>query len=134
MPSRLEDVPIIDQTVAASSRLSDVHATLSHVLPALIFGGIGVALLWYVPHSVLRFRRTGSIRVSIRPAWTPFGDWEPMVSGLKAATHDREDDLEKSELRRARTVYPFLAACSLLALALLLAGYDYLRFGHGIGN
>ena len=107
---------------------------MNHVAPGLIFGGLGVALLWYVPRAFLQFKRTGSIRVSIRPAWTPFGEWEPLVSVLKAGAQDRKEEVKTSELRRAWTVYPFLGACVLLAVALLVGGYDYLRFGHGIGN
>jgi hypothetical protein len=107
---------------------------VSHVVPALIFGGLGVALLWYVPRTFLRFRRTGSIRVSIRPAWTPFGEWEPLVSGFRSAIHDRKEEVKTSELRRAWAVYPFLGACVLLALALLAGGFHYLLFGQGFGD
>jgi hypothetical protein len=111
-----------------------MRLTLSHVVPALIFGGLGVALLWYVPRSFQRFKRTGSIRVSIRPGWSPFSEWEPLVSVLRSGVQDREDEVKTPELRRASAVYPFLGMCGLVAVVLLVAGYDYLRFGHGIGN
>lgn len=107
---------------------------VSHVVPALILGGLGVALLWYVSRSFLRFRRTGSIRVSIRPAWTPFGGWEPLVSVVRSATQDRKEEVHASELRRAWAVYPFLGACVLVAVALLAGGFHYLLFGHGFGD
>lgn len=107
---------------------------VSHVVPALIFGGLGVALLWYVGRSFLRFRRSGSIRVSIRPAWTPFGGWEPLVSGLRSAVQDREEEARTSELRAPWAVYPFLGGCVMFAAVLLAAGYHYLRFGQGFGN
>jgi hypothetical protein len=107
---------------------------VSHVVPALIFGGLGVALLWYVPRAFVQFKRTGSIRVSIRPGWTPLGEWQPLGSVLKAAVQDRKEDVKTSELRRAWEVYPFLGACVLLAVALLAGGYHYLRFGRGFGN
>jgi hypothetical protein len=107
---------------------------ISHVVPALIFGGLGIALLLYVPRSFLQFKRTGSIRVSIRPAWAPFGEWQPLGSVLKAAGQDRKEEVRSSELRRPWAVYPFLGACVLLALALLAGGYHYLRFGQGFGN
>lgn len=107
---------------------------VNHVVPGLLFGGLGVALLWYVPRSFLRFKRTGSIRVSVRPAWTPFGGWQPLVSGLRSAFQDRKEEVHTSDLRRARSVYPYLGACMLLAILLLVTGYHYLRFGHGFGN
>ena len=109
------------------------HA-VSHVVPAVIFGGLGVALLWYVPRSFLRYRRTGSIRVSIRSGWSPFGEWESLVCGLWCAARDPDEKLESTERRRAWAVYPFLGLCGLLACLLFVAGYDYLRFGHGLGN
>lgn len=107
---------------------------VSHVVPALVFGGLGVALLWYAARSFARFKRTGSVRVRIRPAWTPFDGWQPLVSGLRSALEERQEEVEASDLRRPWTVYPFLGACVLLAAALLVAGYHYLRFGHGIGD
>jgi hypothetical protein len=107
---------------------------VSHVLPALIFGGLGVVLLWQVGRSFLRFRRSGSIRVSIRPAWTPFGDWETLVSGLRPAVQDRKEEARASELQRPWAVYSFLGAGALFAALLLGAGYHYLRFGQGFGN
>lgn len=109
-------------------------AAVSHVVPALIFGCLGTALLGYVARSFLRFRRSGSIRASIRPGWTPFGEWEPLASGLRAAVQNRKEEVEAAELRRPWAVYPFLGGCVLIALALLAAGYHYLRFGQGFGN
>jgi len=107
---------------------------VGHVVPALVFGSLGVALLWHVVRSFLRFRRTRSINVSIRLGWTPFGDWDPLVSGLRAAIQDRKEEVKASELRRAWVVYLFLGACVVLAAALLAAGYHYLRFGQGFGS
>lgn len=107
---------------------------VSHVVPGLIFGGLGVALLWYVLRSFLRFKRTGSIRVSVSLGWSPLGDWAPIAWLFRSSFSDRDESAKSREVRGAWAVYPFLVVCVLLALALLVAGYDYLRFGHGIGN
>ena len=70
----------------------------------------------------------------MRPGWTPFGGWEPLVSGLRSAVQDRKEEAKASELRRPWAVYPFLGGCVLIAAVLLGAGYHYLRFGQGFGN
>ena len=54
------------------------------------------------------------------------------MSLLRIATQERKEEVEATELRRGWSVYPFLGVCLLLAVALLVAGYDYLRFGHGM--
>jgi len=106
-----------------------------HVVPGLILSSLGVALLWYVPRSFVRFRRTGFTKVSsIRLGWTPFGDWDPLVSGLRSAVQGRKEEVKTSELRRPWVVYLFLGASVVLAAALLMSGYHYLGFGQGFGS
>jgi len=101
-------------------------------VPGLVFGCLGVALLWYVPYSFLRFKRTGAIRLSIRPAWTPLGGWQPLMSLFKIAAKAHNEEVRVSELRKPWAAYLFLVMCGLLAIILLIGAYSYLRYGHGL--
>jgi len=107
---------------------------VEHVVPGLIFGCLGVALSWYVSRSFLHFKRTGSIRLSVRPGWAPLGGWQPLMSLFKVAFTARNEEAWRTELRAVWAVYIFLVMCGLLAVGLLVGGYSYLRYGHGLGN
>ncbi|MBW8750334.1 MAG: hypothetical protein JF565_02780 [Propionibacteriales bacterium] len=108
-----------------------MREAFNRLVPGAIFGGAGVALLWYVARSFVQWKRTGSLRVSVSLGWSPLGDWAPLAWLFRASFSERDEPAKTRELRRSSAVFSFLAACVVLAVILLIAGYHYLRFGQG---
>ncbi|RNM13613.1 hypothetical protein EFL26_11450 [Nocardioides pocheonensis] len=107
---------------------------LNRLIPGVIFGGAGVALIWYVASSCLQWKRTGSMRVSVSLSWSPLGEWAPLARLFRSALSQRDEPAKSRELRSASAVISFLGVCVVVATVLLIVGYHYLRFGHGFGN
>lgn len=101
------------------------------LIPGVILGGAGVALIWYVARSFSQWKRTGSLRVSVNLGWSPLGDWAPLAWLFRSSFSEREEPPKTRELRRGWVVSLFLVACVVLAVVLLMAGYHYVRFGQG---
>lgn len=108
-----------------------VRDALNHLVPGVIFGGAGVALTRYVASSFLQWKRTGSMRTSVRVSWSPLAEWGLLAWLLNSSSGERGEPEKTRELRRARAVFSFLAVCAVLAALLLITGYHYLRFGRG---
>lgn len=101
-----------------------------HLAPFVGFGALGIYGLWYVVHSLIAWRRDGSLGVRNKLRWMPLGSTVTTVVEW-ASGEDPTKDRPVHELKNPVVIALWLAACLAVAVAVLFSAYSFLRFGHG---
>jgi hypothetical protein len=108
--------------------------TFAHnVLPALVFGGLGIASVVWTVRLWWQWRRDGAI-TGVGFGWGPFGSWQPVASLFGEVVRSDGDDREVRRVTSVGAVYFWLLTYALIAIALLAGALQYLRTGHGFGS
>ncbi|HEX2895338.1 MAG TPA: hypothetical protein VHO29_15165 [Marmoricola sp.] len=102
----------------------------NHIAPFVVFGSLGLWILWYVLRSTTAWRRDGHLGVRNRWSWMPLGSTVTTVLGLVRG--DPTDDRPVHQLKNPAVVASWLVVCAAAAVVVFYAAVSFLRFGHGL--
>lgn len=102
----------------------------NHIAPFVVFGALGVWILWYTVRSTVAWRRDGRLGVRNRLTWMPLGSTVTTV--LDLVPGDPTDDRSVHQLKNPVVVVSWLVVCAVAAVVVFVAAVHFLRFGHGL--
>jgi hypothetical protein len=102
----------------------------NHIAPFVVFGALGLWILWYVLRSTIAWRRDGRLGVRNRLSWMPLGSTVTTV--LDLVRGDPTDDRPAHQLKNPAVVVSWLTVCAAAAVVVLYGAVNVLRFGHGL--
>lgn len=102
----------------------------NHLAPFALFSVLGLYTFGYIVKGIFAWRRDGGLSVRNRVGWMPLGS--ALTTLQSVVSGDSTDDRPVHHLRSPVLIACWLMLCAVFGGTMLLAAYNFLRYGRGL--